>query len=1677
MVLFNNKKNLKVINNVENLIKTESKNPKSPETANLLKLTKSLYELAGTDELNKCDSYEDLLAIVKNLYSFIKDRNPEKDKVKVYNPTAEENGWESKYTIVELTIKDSPFLVDSVIEKLLQYGLSIEIFFHPIISVSRSKNVIQNLEFATSKNDNKSDFTNESVMHIQVTKIWDNQLITEIQQSLKEVLQTVFCVVNDWETITNKIPTVVTNLTESIFYLTKQYNATKKKNLVEEGDEIKNFLNWLLNNNFIFLGYAETKIKKDKAEILEDTTLGLFKEEKNFISEDLNIPVASNASNANSEVIFCCKEGKHLANITKTSNKSIVHRTIHMDYISINIIDKEGHLSGVHNFVGMFTSTVYYKNVVEIPIIRKKIEAVRKSADVPLTGHFSKAMSAVFANFPRDELFQMSIKQLLDIVLHIITLEINPQLKFFVREDFANRFISTLVFMPKEYLNTGLRKNIQRLLEKEFQGTVSNLYTQVTDSHLARIQIIIKTNNNNKIKNYNTEKIEKELQEMAYPWEEKLTREIKEKIGDKDLKTLLHNYNYKNAFSANYQSNFSAEEAYMDISYLASAIKKQGIIFNLHINQAEKNSEILNLKIYNYQEKLPLSVFIPILENIGFIVIDEHTYLITPGDDKKNSKVWLHSFRLSVPGINKSNIGKIKHICEEALTQIWNGHVDNDKYNKLIILSKMQWRHTVLIRAYSKYFKQAGFSYSQEYIQNALTEHPIISKDIIRLFHLKFIPNIKLLREFIEEDGKFSKKLSDGVKKAKLIGEAEELLKEEYKSIEHNIQRKLYLISNAAEDKVIRVFLEVLAATIRTNFFQADEKNNYKSYISLKFDCKKISILPAPKPYKEIFVYSTKVEGIHLRGGKVARGGLRWSDRHEDFRTEILGLMKAQMTKNTVIIPVGSKGGFVVKRNIKDLSREEISKEGIECYKTLLRGLLDITDNISGDKIVKPRNTKCYDEDDPYLVVAADKGTATFSDIANSISKEYGFWLGDAFASGGSVGYDHKKMGITAKGAWISVQRHFYELGINIEKESFTAVGIGDMAGDVFGNGMLLSKNIKLIGAFNHLHIFLDPNPDPKVSYNERKRLFNLPRSGWKDYNVKLLSKGGGIYERSAKTIKLSKEIQKIIFKDDPKALAIYNKTNSITPDNLIKKLLLSPVDLLWNGGIGTYIKSRFESNEDAEDKSNDALRVNGCDLKAKVVGEGGNLGCTQLGRIEYARKGGQINTDFIDNSAGVDCSDHEVNIKIVFEKLIREKQLDFAKRDKILEEMTEEIGKLVLTDNWFQTEALCISENQGLSVLEDQERLIKYLEKKELLDRKIEFLPEDEEIRRLQSEGLSFSRPELCTLISYSKIALYEDLLKSNLSKEEYYNEDLLMYFPELMREKFKKDILNHQLRHEIISTIITNCAINRMGMSAFYHIKEDTGLDSDVIARAYVISRDIFNIKEIWDDIKNIKSSVSVEIQTEMFTDVQTLLERSTLWFLKNYKSELNISDLTTKYKKGIEELYVNITSILPPVLTTTYKEKLARYQHAGVNESLAKKCALLYGMLSACDILYISKDKDTNLNIAGAIYFKIGARLQLGILRRHLENMKTSNYWERLSAKTLIYQLYELQRNITTNVIESFCTKDFCIASADEWKGKNRPLLEKYDYFLQDLKLSEYISVSKVMIVAKKIREIFL
>ncbi len=1538
-----------------------------------------------------------------------------KAKVRVYNPRVEEHGWQSHRTVVEIVNDDMPFLVDSVTAELNRQGLTVHLVIHPVVRVKRDDagQLTDLYEPAAAP----TDASPESFMHVEVGAVPDGEALTRAREGLERVLADVRAAVADWRAMRATVREAIAEADAARTAVTAIP--------AEEVEEAKAFLEWVDDDHFTFLGYREYRFgdAADGTEpplgLVPGSGLGILRDDAVTVFDGLR-----NYATLPPDVRDFLRNPRVLM-VTKGNRPSPVHRAVPMDAVLIKRFDADGRIVGERLVAGLFTSVAYNRSPREIPYLRRKVAEVMSLAGFDPQGHDGKALLHILETYPRDELFQIQPQELFDIAIGILHLQERQRLALFVRKDPFERFASCLVYVPRDRYDTTLRRRIQSILEAAYNGTCSGFTTQLTESVLARLHFIIRTEPGH-VPAVDAAELEARLVQAARGWDDHLRDALLEAHGEEEGGALIRRY--ADAFPTSYREQFNAETAVTDIERIEKAIAQGGLGINLY-RPLEAEEDELHVKIYHEGRPVPLSDVLPMLEHMDLKVITEVPFEVTVAGHA--APVWIHDFTARSQNGLPMDCAMVKEKFQDAFAAVWDGRMEDDGFNRLVLRAGLTAREVTVLRAYAKYLRQARIAYGQDVVESTLAEYPAIARKLTSLFHARFDP----ARQVPNDPG--------------LVTE---------------IERALDGVKNLDEDRILRRFLNLVCNTLRTNAYQAGADGKPKTYISFKIDSSHIDELPLPRPMVEVFVYSPRMEGVHLRGGKVARGGIRWSDRREDFRTEILGLMKAQMVKNTVIVPVGSKGGFVVKRPPPaSAGREAALAEGIECYKTLMRGLLDITDNLDAEgAVVPPAEVVRHDGNDPYLVVAADKGTATFSDIANSVSIDYGFWLGDAFASGGSAGYDHKKMGITARGAWESVKRHFRELGRDIQTQDFTVVGVGDMSGDVFGNGMLLSKHIKLLAAFDHRHIFLDPDPDPARSWEERQRLFDLPRSSWADYDAGLLSKGGRIYDRGAKSLELTPEIR----------ARFGIEKEHVTPQALMQTLLKAEVDLLWFGGIGTYLKASEESNAEAGDKANDALRIDGRDVRAKVIGEGANLGVTQRGRIEAARHGVRLNTDAIDNSAGVDTSDHEVNIKVLLNDVVARGDMTIKQRDRLLAEMTDEVAGLVLADNYLQSQALTVARCQGPDALEAQARFIRTLEKSGRLNRAIEYLPDEEElsVRLADREGLT--RPELAVLLAYAKITLYDDLLASDLPDDAFMADDLTRYFPKPLRKTHAEAIARHRLRREIIATSVTNSLVNRTSPTFVKEMMEKTGMGPADVARGYAIVRDSFGLRSLWTGIEDLDNIVPAALQTSLILETVQLMERAVAWFLTSCAQPLDIAAETEAYRPGIEALLGGLDAFLDAEEAARLSARVASYAEQGVPADLARRMAALPVLAAAPDLVRIARRTKRDVSAVAAVYFILGRRFGLEWLRDKAASAKVDNHWQKQAVAALVDDLFAHQTALTVRVLE---TADHLPAEApvDGWIAQHRPVVERVEQLLSELRTQPNVDLAMLAVANRQLR----
>ncbi|RJF96647.1 NAD-glutamate dehydrogenase [Noviherbaspirillum cavernae] len=1543
-------------------------------------------------------------------------------RVHVYNPELEEHGWKSAHTVIEIVNDDMPFLVDSVTMEINRLGLTLHSAIHPVFRVWRdAQGRIEKLQPASDNlPEGSTHATLESWMHFEVDRCSEPEKLEALRTGIAKALSDVRAAVTDW-------PAMLDAARRSIKELADDHQGDAARQA--EVTEARAFLEWLTAGHFIFLGYRDFDlITKDGDNFLQgkaDTGLGILRSSARAQEGD-----AARLSAGARRII----EATSPLFLTKADSRATVHRPGHLDYVGVKRYGADGRVIGEHRFLGLYTSPAYSGSTSDIPMVCKKVANVIGRTSFVHGGHLAKAFAAILDQFPRDELFQIEEDDLFDTAMGILRLEERQRTRLFVRRDVLDRYVSCIIFVPREKYTTELRVQIQKLLLKSFNGSSVEFTPLLSESVLARLYITVHARPEG-LPNVNIGELEEQIVQATRGWDDELRESLLERFGEEKGSLLLRRY--AGAFPAAFRADYSARATVRDIELMESLNGSEGNgdpTMSLY-RPIEAPAPSVRLKIYHAATPIALSKSLPMLEHMGVKVHNERPYRI---DRNEAQPVWMHDFDMETADGSEIDIGLVKKVFETAVARVWSGEAENDDLNRLVLLARMDWREVVILRAYARYLRQVGSTFSNAYVEQALNGNPTIARRLVELFLARFA---------LASSGDRAERMS---------------------ALQQEIEEDLQQVPSLDEDRILRQFLGMIDATLRTNYFQHASGDAPKPYLSFKFDPAMVPGLPEPKPMFEIWVYSPRVEGVHLRGGKVARGGLRWSDRREDFRTEVLGLVKAQMVKNAVIVPVGSKGCFIVKNPPPASDRDAWMREGIACYQTFLRGLLDLTDNLAGGAVVPPADVIRHDGDDPYLVVAADKGTATFSDYANAISAEYGFWLGDAFASGGSVGYDHKKMGITARGAWESVKRHFSKLGVNTQQEDFTVAGIGDMSGDVFGNGMLLSRHIKLLAAFDHRHIFLDPDPDPAVSFAERERLFRLPRSSWADYESELISPGGGVYPRSLKAIPISPEV----------GAALGISAAELSPAELIRAILLAPVDLLYNGGIGTYIKATRETHAQVGDKANDAIRVNGAELRCKVVAEGGNLGVTQLGRIEFAQSstgGGSINTDAIDNSAGVDCSDHEVNIKILLNLVVADGEMTEKQRNVLLADMTDDVGRMVLSDNYYQTQALALARHVAADMLEPEARLMRFLEQAGRLNRAIEFLPADDEIaeRKLAKQGL-FS-PEHAVLLAYSKMWTSHEMLNSDLPEEPVIARALAQYFPEQLRERYRTTMEQHPLKREIIATYQTNVLVNRVGPTFVHRLSEESGRSAADIMRAGVIAREAFGLDDIWAGIDALDNRISADLQTDMFIAIGRLMEYATLWFLRHHDARESMEATAARLRVAADDLGPKLVTLLAARDAEILAAKRDALMDAGVPQELARRIASAEIVGAVLDIAEVASATRRNLELVASIYFSLDVYLNYNAIRERVAALPADTHWQMLARTALHNDLTSLQRTLTTDLLNLSPALDAPAQLIAAWQAYNQATLQRYHGVLADLQSASMVDLAMLSVLVKEMRAI--
>ncbi|RMF16088.1 MAG: NAD-glutamate dehydrogenase [Gammaproteobacteria bacterium] len=1587
---------------------------KAEEASSIKAFARIFYESSPLEELRE-KRLSDAYGSTVSCWKFLQQYKAGPAKVEVSNPNLEENGWQSTHTVITLLMPNMPFIVDSVRMALARLGLNIFAMHNAVLKISRTAGGKFKTLHDRQQGAGKKDVQCEAFMYVEVDRHSSTRDLEQIRNELQTVLEEVATAVSDYPLMKAK----AIEMSEAFSKKVKGVDDAARK-------EAQAFLDWLAQDHFTFLGYDEYSYEGEGEELVlkqvPGSELGILKSHQ---ERPRKLTLSGLPRQAREAIL-----GPDICIFSKSAERSRIHRPAYPDYVSIKRYDARGKMVGEVRFLGLYTFQVYNERTEDIPLVRQKIRYVREQAGFAPQDYAGKELDQILAVYPRDELFQISQEQLLETALGILYIQERRKIRLFMHEDVYGQFVTALVFVPRDIYSTRLRVRIGELLAAELGAEDLEFFTYYSESVLARTQFILRVPpaENRELP---VEELQAKIIAAAQSWQDGLIEALNEAHGEERASRLIQEYS--DAFPSSYREDFSPRRAVIDIDHISTLSAESPLAMSFY-KALEEDEKILHFKLYHEGGSVPLSDVLPVFENLGLRVLGEHPYEVT---GRSGKTIWIHDFSLQSSDETVIDISRIRKKFEDLFLRVWVREAESDTFNRLVLAAHLDWRQISMLRSYARYMRQTRFGYSQTFIANTLANHVHITQLLLELFEVRFDPSRYKSHEQCEAA---------------------------QQNILNDINAALEQVANLSEDKVLRRYVEMIRATVRTNYYQQGSDGGPKPYMSFKMLPSKISAMPKPLPMFEIFVYSPQVEGVHLRGGKVARGGLRWSDRYEDYRTEILGLVKAQQVKNSVIVPVGAKGGFVAKQ-LPEGDREAWLAEGVSAYKTFIRGLLDVTDNNLGGEVIPPPDVVRHDEDDYYLVVAADKGTATFSDIANGISAEYNFWLGDAFASGGSQGYDHKKMGITARGAWVSVQRHFRELGLNTDEDVFTAIGVGDMSGDVFGNGMLLSDKMKLVAAFNHLHIFVDPDPDPAVAFRERQRLFNLPRSTWADYDAKLISKGGGVFSRSAKSIPISAEMKS----------RFGIKQDRLPPNMLIKAILKAEADLLWFGGIGTYVKSSEESHADAGDKANDAIRINGSDLRVRIVGEGANLGMTQRGRIEYAMKGGRLNTDFVDNSAGVDCSDHEVNIKILLNGVVANGDMTMKQRNKLLEDMTDQVAWLVLKNNYRQTQALTIARFEASERIEEYRRLINHLEGLGKLDRALEYIPDDDTITERKSRGEGLTRPELCVLNSYVRGYLKEVLIDSELVDDPYLVRELHNEFPAVLVRNYADQVASHRLRREIVATQLANDLVNHMGISFVERMRQSTGATVESIVKAYVIARDTFSMDAIWSQIEALDYKVSAETQTRMMTELMRLVRRATRWFLRNRRRELNIEMSIEAFRDHVE----SISTILPDLLAENQRvqneERKQFLLDAGVPEDLATTVAGTLFLYSALGIIEAHEESQKPLDYVARTFFAVGEVLDLQWFNDQLNKAKPATHWQALARESFREDLDWQQRSLTVGILGLATESEEIDARIEAWTQRHAELIERWRAMLTELKASKQPEMAMYSVALRELLDL--
>jgi len=1600
-------------------------------------------------------------------------------------PPGSPGAFDPSRRVIDIVTDDMPFLVDSLTMELARHGLDSDHILHPQLLVRRDvAGTLHDVCGMLAAQGGDHDEIAESWTHIEISgpgadsapahgvvtrtsgtrnsgtrNSGAGNSAAELEQDLHRVLHDVRVAVEDYPRMQAKATWLADRLSAE--------GAGAPAETVA-------LLRWLADNHFTFLGYREYDLADDPDGMallaLPGTGLGILRHDKTGSTSFAALP---------SEVRARARDRQRLI-LTKANSRSTVHRPNYLDYIAVKRVNDVGEVVGEHRFLGLFTHAAYHESITRIPVLRRKLASVIEAAGMIQDSHDGQDLTEILEGYPREELFQISVPELTPIALGVLALRERRQTRLFLRRDVYGRYMSCLVYLPRDRYTTAVRLRAQEILRDAFHGATVEYSATVGESALARLHVVVRAERGRRLPEVDTALLEAKLAAAVRSWDEDLAAEALARLGEEQAGELLARW--ADAVPGTYKADVPAAYAVSDLIRVRGMLQSgTPVAFDLweaegfsggkpaedtgRPDATDDRPRVWRLTIYRTGSPITLTDVLPRLHHLGVEVVDEHPYEFSaPG---LPAPFWIYDFGLrpsgarpvpaagapaagapraslpaaQAPSTRPPHPGPVKGLVEDALDALWRGQIEDDGFNALVLDAHLSWRQVMVLRAYAKYLRQGGTRFSHSYIERVLRSNTTVTRLLVRLFESRFDP-------------------------ARQAGQAERS-----EAITEEIRGELDDVAVLDHDRVLRAYLGLILATLRTNYFADHAVAHARGsgpaqvpYLVVKLDAAAVPDLPAPRPKFELFVYSPRLEAVHLRFGAVARGGLRWSDRSEDFRTEILGLAKAQEVKNSVIVPSGAKGGFVCKRLPDAADRDAYQAEVLACYRTFISAMLEVTDNLQAGRVLPPPGVVRYDGDDPYLVVAADKGTATFSDTANEIAQSYGYWLGDAFASGGSEGYDHKKMAITALGAWESVKFHFATLDLDVDTDDFTVAGVGDMSGDVFGNGMLLSEHIRLVAAFDHRHIFIDPSPDPARSFAERRRLFELPRSSWVDYDPTVISAGGGVWSRTIKSVPISAAVAD--------ALGLDSDVHALSPDQVISAILAAPVDLLWNGGVGTYVKASTQTQADAGDRANDAVRIDATAVRAKVIAEGGNLGLTQAARIEYALAGGLVNTDFIDNSAGVDTSDHEVNIKILLADSISRGELGAAQRNRLLHEMTDEVAALVLQDNYSQNRALASSRAQASQMLHVHSRMIRKMARDGRLRRKLEVLPGDKEIAERRSAGLGLTGPEFAALLAQVKIAAEEELLASTLPDDPYLQSVLTAYFPEPLHESFADQMRAHPLRREIITTEVVNDMVDRSGTTFLFRMNEETGASVPDITCAWLVARQVFDLAGFWSQVEALDGRVEVATQLALLLEGHKLAERATRWLLYNRRPPFDIAETIDFFSGGV----LTVSSGLPKLLTgrdrSGFDDGLESFTAREVPEELAERVAAMVPAYSAFDLVEIAAAVGRSVEETAEVYFDLGERLQITRLRDRITALLRDDRWNTMARAALRDDLYAAHAAITRDVLHVTGPGSPEERLAD-WVRRNEPAVQRAGQTLTEIWESDRFTVAMLSVAVRAIR----